>query len=232
MHEISQNSDNLQSTALVLLNTRRPREEYKQVEEMKNGDAKTNKAWGNRFAFLHVEIPKLSRVSNPLDFIFHSKREINMKRSPLAVFLNTKLWGVVDKLKGPEAAARFVYSTVRNAIMTISNVISPLEQLALGDYPLSGGAVGAFSLLFVYSLDYARTHLANEAKAAKKGGERQFNGLVDGSLPMNEIAKSFFKGASANVLHAVAGVAGAGVLIGYDNLQLIMFWKKYGSSGA
>ncbi|CAD5166461.1 unnamed protein product [Musa acuminata subsp. malaccensis] len=38
----------------------------------------------------------------------------------------------------------------------------------------SGGAAGARSVVFVYSVDYARTHLANDAKAAKKGGERQF----------------------------------------------------------
>jgi len=45
----------------------------------------------------------------------------------------------------------------------------------------SGGMAGATSLLFVYSLDYARTRLANDAKSAKKGvvGERQFNGLID-----------------------------------------------------
>ncbi|OJJ86398.1 putative mitochondrial ADP,ATP carrier protein (Ant) [Aspergillus glaucus CBS 516.65] len=43
----------------------------------------------------------------------------------------------------------------------------------------SGGAAGATSLLFVYSLDYARTRLANDAKSAKGGGDRQFNGLVD-----------------------------------------------------
>ena len=43
----------------------------------------------------------------------------------------------------------------------------------------SGGLAGASSLAFVYSLDYARTRLANDAKSAKKGGERQFNGLVD-----------------------------------------------------
>ncbi|WVR06099.1 ADP,ATP carrier protein [Kwoniella sp. DSM 27419] len=43
----------------------------------------------------------------------------------------------------------------------------------------SGGAAGASSLLFVYSLDYARTRLANDNKSAKKGGSRQFNGLVD-----------------------------------------------------
>ena len=34
-------------------------------------------------------------------------------------------------------------------------------------------------MFFVYSLDYARTRLANDNKAAKKGGERQFNGLLD-----------------------------------------------------
>ncbi|THD20844.1 Major ADP/ATP carrier of the mitochondrial inner membrane [Fasciola hepatica] len=44
---------------------------------------------------------------------------------------------------------------------------------------VSGGAAGALSLVFVYSLDYARTRLANDAKSAKKGGSREFNGLVD-----------------------------------------------------
>jgi len=44
----------------------------------------------------------------------------------------------------------------------------------------SGGAAGAMSLCFVYSLDYARTRLANDAKSSGKGGgERQFNGLID-----------------------------------------------------
>merc|ERR1712142_318069 len=42
----------------------------------------------------------------------------------------------------------------------------------------SGGAAGAMSLCFVYSLDYARTRLANDNKSAK-GGERQYNGLID-----------------------------------------------------
>jgi len=191
----------------------------------------------------------------------------------------------------------------------------------------SGGAAGASSLVFVYSLDYARTRLANDAKAAKKGGvagERQFSGLIDvyrktwktdgitglyrgfviscvgivvyrglyfgmydsikpllprnlsssflatfllgwsvtivaglASYPVdtirrrmmmtsgeavkykssmhaaavilkNEGWKSFFKGAGANVLRAVAG---AGVLSGYDQLQILFFGKSYGSGG-
>jgi solute carrier family 25 (adenine nucleotide translocator) protein 4/5/6/31 len=185
----------------------------------------------------------------------------------------------------------------------------------------SGGAAGATSLLFVYSLDYARTRLANDAKSAKGSGERQFNGLVDvykktiasdgiaglyrgfgpsvfgivvyrglyfgmydslkpvllvGSLEGNFLAsfllgwtvttaagvasypldtvrrrmmmtsgeavkykssmdaarqivaaegvKSLFKGAGANILR---GVAGAGVLSIYDQVQLILFGKKF-----
>ena len=44
---------------------------------------------------------------------------------------------------------------------------------------VAGGCAGAMSLIFVYSLDYARTRLANDTKAAGKGAERQFNGLVD-----------------------------------------------------
>jgi len=189
----------------------------------------------------------------------------------------------------------------------------------------SGGAAGAASLTLVYSLDYARTRLANDNKAAKKGGERQFNGLVDvyrktlqtdgvqglyrgfniscvgiivyrglyfgmydslkpvvlqgnmkdsflgsfflgwsitigaglASYPIdtirrrmmmtsgaavkynsslhcfNEIVKkegvaSLFKGAGANILRAIAG---AGVLAGYDQLQLIFWGKTYGSGG-
>jgi len=189
----------------------------------------------------------------------------------------------------------------------------------------SGGAAGASSLCFVYSLDYARTRLANDAKAAKKGGERQFNGLFDvysktfksdgivglyrgfniscvgivvyrglyfglydslkpivlqgnmkdsfvasfflgwaitigaglASYPLdtirrrmmmtsgeavkykssyaafNEIiqkegAKSLFKGAGANILRAIAG---AGVLAGYDQMQLMFLGKTYGSGG-
>lgn len=48
----------------------------------------------------------------------------------------------------------------------------------LGTNVASGGLAGSLSLCFVYSLDYTRTRLANDAKSAK-GGERQFNGIMD-----------------------------------------------------
>lgn len=42
---------------------------------------------------------------------------------------------------------------------------------------ISGGVAGSLSLSFVYSLDYCRTRLANDAKS--KDGKRQFNGMID-----------------------------------------------------
>merc|ERR1712183_436397 len=51
------------------------------------------------------------------------------------------------------------------------------QYIKFGTNIASGGAAGTMSLLFVYSLDYARTRLANDNKG--KGGERQFNGLID-----------------------------------------------------
>lgn len=65
----------------------------------------------------------------------------------------------------------------------IKAVFKPTKKdsygVSFGKNIASGGLAGASSLFFVYSLDYARTRLANDAKAGKKGGERQFNGLVD-----------------------------------------------------
>jgi solute carrier family 25 (adenine nucleotide translocator) protein 4/5/6/31 len=45
----------------------------------------------------------------------------------------------------------------------------------------------------------------------------------------NEGMSSLFKGAGANILRAVAG---AGVLAGYDQVQILLLGKKYGSGEA
>lgn len=53
------------------------------------------------------------------------------------------------------------------------------NAVKLGKNVASGGCAGFCSLCFVYSLDYARTRLSADLKSAGKGGERQYNGLVD-----------------------------------------------------
>ncbi|WFD33105.1 ADP/ATP carrier protein [Malassezia sp. CBS 17886] len=91
----------------------------------------------------------------------------------------------------------------------------------------SGGAAGASSLLFVYSLDYARTRLANDAKsAAKGGGGRQFNGLVD--VYRKTLATDGIGGLYRGFIPSVVGiVVYRGLYFGlYDSLKPILLPGK------
>jgi len=87
----------------------------------------------------------------------------------------------------------------------------------------SGGLAGASSLLFVYSLDYARTRLANDAKSAKKGGgDREFNGLID--VYRKTIASDGIAGLYRGfVVSCVGIVAYRGCYFGfYDSLKPVI----------
>ncbi|KAL4354214.1 hypothetical protein GQ457_06G004240 [Hibiscus cannabinus] len=126
---------NEQSTALVLLNTRAVRE-YKSVKEMlKQGAEKT---WGNQFAFLHVPLPELSSAEscNPLDFVRKAHKLIQRKRNSGAVFLTGRFLECLRKYTGPEATAKYIHSTLKNSTMGITNMIGPVERVAVANYPI------------------------------------------------------------------------------------------------
>ncbi|CAI4217167.1 unnamed protein product [Parascedosporium putredinis] len=86
----------------------------------------------------------------------------------------------------------------------------------------SGGAAGATSLLFVYSLDYARTRLANDAKSAKGGGARQFNGLID--VYRKTLASDGIAGLYRGFMPSVAGIiVYRGLYFGmYDSIKPVV----------
>jgi len=75
----------------------------------------------------------------------------------------------------PTQALNFAFKDSIKAIFATPKTASNGTKFATNI--ASGGAAGTMSLLFVYSLDFARTRLANDNKG--KGGERQFNGLID-----------------------------------------------------
>lgn len=75
----------------------------------------------------------------------------------------------------PTQALNFAFKDAIKALFAVPKDAGQTRKFATNI--ASGGFAGTMSLLFVYSLDYARTRLANDAKG--KGGERQFNGLVD-----------------------------------------------------
>lgn len=75
----------------------------------------------------------------------------------------------------PTQALNFAFKDTIKAVFKVDK--NAPQYVKFGTNILSGGFAGSLSLTFVYSLDYARTRLANDAKG--KGGERQFNGLID-----------------------------------------------------
>jgi len=103
-------------------------------------------------------------------------------------------------------------------------------MLRLGKNVASGGLAGALSLCFVYSLDYARTRLANDTKSAKKGGggERQFNGLFDvyKKTMATDGVSGLYRGF---VISCVGIVVYRGCYFGfYDTLKPIMLGEDAG----
>ncbi|XVE49943.1 hypothetical protein DITRI_Ditri01bG0122600 [Diplodiscus trichospermus] len=131
----TRSNSNEHSTALVLLNTRNIGG-YKSVKEMVKPDAES--PWGNQFGFLHVSLHELTSVEscNPLEFVSKAQKLIQRKRNSRAVFLTGQLLEGLRKYTGPEATAKYIHSTLKNSSMTISNVIGPVERMALADHPV------------------------------------------------------------------------------------------------
>ncbi|XP_022952996.1 O-acyltransferase WSD1-like [Cucurbita moschata] len=138
MQETRPDSTNSNSTALVLINTRMV-ENYKSVQDMLKPN-NSNAPWGNRFALLHIDIPKATdcELSNPLQFIKAAQKMIKRKRYSSAVFLVGKLMEMIHKLRGPEVAAKFMYKTAQNTSLSISNMMGPREKMAMCGHPVKG----------------------------------------------------------------------------------------------
>ncbi|KAL3323156.1 hypothetical protein AABB24_040323 [Solanum stoloniferum] len=136
MEEMKYDQKNANSTALVLLNTRNIAG-YKSVKEMLQ--PKNESKWGNQFAFLHVSLPKIDKEessTNPLSFVFKAQDVIQRKRNSAAVILTGKLLDTLQKYRGPEVTAKYIHNTLKNSSMTISNMIGPVEKMALANHPV------------------------------------------------------------------------------------------------
>ncbi|KAI4297171.1 hypothetical protein L6164_037072 [Bauhinia variegata] len=137
MHDLDYESRAACSRAIVLLNTRNVAG-YQSVKNMLNKDAKG--PWGNKIAWLHVSLPKLRDVdiSNPLQFVTKVHNIVQRKRKSFAVLLSGMLLEMQHKLQGHEAVAKNLHSTVRKTSLALSNMVGPVEQIAMANHPLKG----------------------------------------------------------------------------------------------
>lgn len=104
MQNMDYRSRALNSTALVIANTRKVKD-YQRVQDM----FKTGKGdWGNQITYYHVSVPKLQDIpiSNPLQFVRKAHISINRKKSSYAPRLITKLLRMKNKLEGPEVSCK------------------------------------------------------------------------------------------------------------------------------
>jgi len=149
----------------------------------------------------------------------------------------------------PTQALNFAFKDAVKAAFKSSKNDS--NAVAFGKNIASGGVAGALSLCFVYSLDYARTRLANDNKAAKKAAkaatkdgaavveaaaakathERQYNGLLD--VYTKTIASDGFVGLYRGfVISCVGIVVYRGFYFGlYDTLKPILIGDTKGGAG-
>lgn len=75
----------------------------------------------------------------------------------------------------PSQALNFAFNDQIKSLVPRSPTETQLQKLMINI--ACGGLAGVLSSCFVYSLDYARTRLANDAKLP--GGGRQYTGLID-----------------------------------------------------
>ncbi|XP_020985014.2 wax ester synthase/diacylglycerol acyltransferase 2-like [Arachis duranensis] len=152
-------SSKAEATGLVLLNTRRLRA-YKSVKEMLDTKTNSGASWGNQIQYMHLPIPKSNDNSNslnPLEFVLSAHKIINSLRNSLAIPLNGVLLGLIDKIKGPEAAAKYIYKALANSSLSISNVVGPVEKVAIDNHPVKGiycMSIGTRQSLTVTILSY------------------------------------------------------------------------------
>ncbi|XP_022147882.1 O-acyltransferase WSD1-like [Momordica charantia] len=138
MQEHNPQSSEKNSSALILLNTRKAKA-YKSVKEMLETD--TDAPWGNRIAFLPVPIPKLidsTLSNNPLEFVKEAKEKIMLQRNTLSVFMAAKVFDIVNHVTGPEVGAKLFKRKLKNSSIMISSMIGPLEKMALANRPVKG----------------------------------------------------------------------------------------------
>jgi solute carrier family 25 (adenine nucleotide translocator) protein 4/5/6/31 len=118
------------------------------------------------------EMIKQGRLDKPYTGVLDCTKRV-MATEGIAPFWRGNLANVLRYF--PTQALNFAFKDKVKAAIAVPKDASYLTKL--GGNVASGGIAGSMSLFFVYSLDFARTRLANDNKS--KDGTRQYNGLID-----------------------------------------------------
>ncbi|KAJ4965603.1 hypothetical protein NE237_017452 [Protea cynaroides] len=134
MQKLESVSGNKRVSALVMMNMRMLKG-YQNVEDL----SKANE-WGNQFGLLIISLPLFSDSKNvsPLEFIIQAKKEMRKKMNLASIHFSAILMNILKNIMGSKAVAGLMYSTGKNTSLGISNIIGPMQKVALADNPLNG----------------------------------------------------------------------------------------------
>merc|ERR1711981_1441535 len=118
------------------------------------------------------EMIKQGRLDKPYKGVIDCTKRV-MATEGIAPFWRGNLANVLRYF--PTQALNFAFKASIKALFKVDKSASPATKFAVNI--ASGGFAGSLSLTVVYSLDFARTRLANDDKGAD--GKRQYNGLID-----------------------------------------------------
>jgi len=165
------------------------------------------------------EMIKQGRLDKPYNGIVDCTTR-TMKAEGVGSFWRGNLANVIRYF--PTQALNFAFKDSIKAMFAVSKDASQVVKFSTNI--ASGGFAGSLSLMFVYSLDYARTRMANDAKS--KGGERQFNGLID--VYRKTIASDGIAGLYRGFVISCVGIfIYRGMYFGlYDSLKPILLGEK------
>ncbi|KAI9093222.1 hypothetical protein K1719_027236 [Acacia pycnantha] len=137
MQDLDYTSRTKKCTLLPILNTRSV-QSYETAE--KNTKMTERKGtWGNKFTYTHVSVPTLTdtRVSDPLQFVWEAHHTMKTKKKGYMVYsLISMFLQMKHQFNGPDAVAKHFHKTIRNSSLFISNMVGPLDQLAMADLPI------------------------------------------------------------------------------------------------
>lgn len=123
------------------------------------------------------EMLKRGSLDKPFKGVVDCFKWINQNEGP-AAFWKSNFTNCLRYF--PTQALNFTFKDMIKQVSFFKKNKTDATVTKLAKNITAGGLAGGGSLTFVYSLDYARTRLANDLKGSKKGAaEREFNGLFD-----------------------------------------------------
>ncbi|KAF3435427.1 hypothetical protein FNV43_RR22516 [Rhamnella rubrinervis] len=149
--------EGLQITGVAMVNLR----EQSSLQDLSNMMERSNSgsSWGNKFGMLLLPIEYHKKGgTDPLQYLRRAKVMIDRKKQSIEAHFSYRIGYFVMSWLGSKIASLLNYRIVCNTTFTISNVVGPQEEIAIGGNPVTYFRANSSSLphaLTMHMVSYA-----------------------------------------------------------------------------